>query len=296
MILEQANRCQRALLAAVCLLALAVGIAPVFAAVTRTTYIYRKVAGKSLLADVYMPEGRGPFPGVVLAHGGGWVMSSRREVNIVYCADLLARNGIVAFAVDYRLAPKYTYPAPLDDVRYGIRCLRYNAKQLRVDPDRIAVLGTSAGGLFSNLIGVLPDDGDPQAKDLVARQSSRVRAVVSFYALGDLRDQMDSEAVRTLMGPLAEGDGAAQAFARASPIVHISKDDPPFLLLHGTADTVVPYQASQSFYDALVAAGVSAKLVGIPGGDHMLAAWPELPDPPDWQGILIEWLKTHLGD
>lgn len=209
-------------------------------------------------------------PAVILIHGGGFVSGSKKDPDQVEQARLLTGAGYAVFAIDYRLA----YPAALDDTREAVRSVRLNAGRWKVDEKRIALMGSEAGGYLANLAG----------------QSAGVRAVVSLSAPSDFRGWPVSPALRSFLAPLIAARGLEQALAEASPAMHIRPDAPPFLLIHGDADTVVPAVQSTHWQNALQAAGVPCNLILIGGGGHDMKGWGGR----DWESEMLAWLGRAL--
>lgn len=236
--------------------------------------------------DVYIPSvGAARHPLVVIIHGGGWTTGDKRgELPSAAVPGFLAQGFVVA-SVNYRLAGEAVFPAQLLDVKAAIRYLRANATRFQVDPERIGVIGESAGAHLAALLGTtagVASFDDPALGN--AGVSSAVQAVVDFYGPADL---VTSDSQRLLnAGCPAQPDpnialllGAspskapALAFA-ASPVtsLHPGADLPPFFIAHGDADCVVPYQQSVELHDAIetVAPGRS-KLAIVGGSGHYLA-------------------------
>jgi acetyl esterase/lipase len=176
--------------------------------------------------------------------------------------NFLARNGYVAFAVDYRLfdGKDNRWPAQLDDVQRAVRWIRANATKYGVDPDHIGAFGHSAGAQLAALLGMedTRDNSDPT----LAKYSSRVQAVVDASGPSDFTTDHDSDGVAFLTKFLG-GDFAQHAdlWRAASPVSHVAKDDAPFLIIHGTKDQDVPISQAQELNDKLNAAGVAVSLI-----------------------------------
>jgi acetyl esterase/lipase len=236
---------------------------------------YATVGGEDLKLDLALPPGPGPHPAVVLFHGGAWRYGSRADLSRRFpdaggnpgpsLLEAIAARGYVAASVGYRLAPKHKFPAQLDDARAAVRFLRRNAATYAVDPDRVAAGGFSAGGHIALLLGLADPDDPPGGP------SSRPGAVVSFFGPADLSRYAATPGIEACymvpwLGPACRTD--AEVYRRASPIHHASADDPPVLLVHGTADLIVPVLHSELLLDKLRAAGVTADLLTVKGGGH----------------------------
>jgi len=252
---------------------------------------YAAIPGiRPLELDLYLPAGDGPHPVVVFLHGGGWRLGSRHLAGPAYRGqtptpfERVAQAGIAVASVDYRLSGEAVFPAQLHDAKAAVRWLRARAGELGVDPDRIAAWGESAGAHLAALLGLVGDqamEGDVG----VAGTSSAVSAVVAWYAPTDLaavaadlgvdpHDPATREA--QLLG--APAVDVPELAAQASPVTHVSPDAPPFLLLHGAADRMIPCVQSERLYDALVEAGVEAELDIYEDADHMWLGSSEAPE------------------
>jgi acetyl esterase len=256
---------------------------------------YGEAGGQTLTMDYYPAAGAAPHPIAIIIHGGGFTGGTSKNGSEAYCADFLAPAGYAVFSINYRLAPKYPYPAMVEDVERAVRYLRRNARNWQADPNRIALVGGSAGGYLSNMVGVLNAGGIKGAKDAVDRTSARVQAVVTLFGPSDFRNQAVSPGMKALLGPLIEQKGLQAALAEASPAMHISGDEPPFLLIHGDRDSSVPLYQSTHLQAALKAAGVPCDLIVIPNGPHATGSWHTIPGVPDWEREMTQWLNQVLG-
>lgn len=232
--------------------------------------VFARPGDEVLRLDMALPaEGAGPFPAVVCLHGGGWTGGSRKQM--AQTLEVLARRGYVAVAPDYRLAPKHRFPACLHDCQAAVRWLRGNAGAHRIDPRRIAVVGLSAGGHLACLLGVRGDarDGDN------AGHSSAVQAVVSLGGPTDLASEAmwSEDVVKRNLEPLFGGGPKSHldAYRQASPLRAELRQPPPFLLVHGTADKVVPVAQVNEMGSKLRAAGGQAQLLLLEGEGHTWA-------------------------
>jgi pectinesterase len=247
---------------------------------------YGKAEGASLLLDVCMPDGPGPFPAVILVHGGGWSSGDKTGgVNPLF--GPLTKSGLGWFSINYRLAPKHRYPAAVEDVEAAIRWVKKNAAQFKVDPNRLALLGESAGG---HLVAMAV---------MRAKDDTRVAAAIPFYAPVDLESDTQrrgglSISLRDLFGRTYEVDAQATKVLRdASPINLVHPDLPPFLLVHGTADMSVPYSQSVQLQAKLKAAGVACDLITIDDGVHGMARWEG--SDPGYKEKVTNWIAAKLG-
>ena len=224
---------------------------------------YASVNGTELHLDVYEPAGRGTGtrPAVVLIHGGGWASLDKRTMRGM--GQFLARAGYVAFSVDYRLVQgdQNSWPAQHDDVQRAVRWARANAAQYGVNPERIGAFGHSAGAQLAALLGM--EDTRDNSDAALAKYSSKVQAVVDVSGPSDFTREHESEAefLTDFFG--APYSVNPEAWRGASPVYHVSKDDAPFLIVHGTEDQAVPISQAQELFDKLQAAGVPVSFVKV---------------------------------
>ncbi len=211
-----------------------------------------------LRADIYQPQGKGPFPAVVVIHGGGWDGGERSDMNRF--ARELAANGFVAMNISYRLVPEAIHPAQVEDCREAVRWLRQHADEFSVDVAHIGAFGYSAGAHLAMLLGVNP----PGQNTLI---SSRVQAVVAGSGPTDLRKYPKSPLVQGYLGGPPEGREAM--YADASPIVHVTADDAPTYIYHGKRDRLVGVDQAEAMARELASTGVDVELDVQPFG-HVL--------------------------
>jgi acetyl esterase/lipase len=233
--------------------------------------VFAHVADTTLKLDVAAPiEGDGPFPAVVCLHGGGWVAGDRKQMT--QTIEVLARRGYVAIAPDYRLAPAHRFPACIEDSKCAVRWLRANAGKYRVNPARIGAVGLSAGGHLACLLGVTDSGDGLEGTTAPLDQSSRVQAVVSFAGPADLTDETlyKPEVLKDNLIPLLGGmpSDRPDLYRKASPIHYAPRTPPPVLLIHGSADQVVPVCQAHALADKLKRYGGSARVMEQEGEGH----------------------------
>lgn len=238
--------------------------------------------------DVYFPASGGPWPAVVYVHGGSWMRGDKSEAMMF--AGIMTSQGYLVVSVNYRLYPPARFPAMIEDVKCAIRSLRAHAREYNLDPNRIGAFGVSAGGHLASLLGT-SDQSDGWDVGDYLDQSSRVKAVVAMAPVTDLSrysPNADIEAMKRI------GFGEDNA-AQASPITHVTSDDPPFLLIHGDHDELVPYEQSQVMYDRLRQMNVPAQLVIVKNARHSFTA-PEgiKPSLLEINQIILDFLAKYL--
>lgn len=262
---------------------------------TKDGVIYGEAGGQKLTMDYYAAKGPSPHPVAIVIHGGGFVEGTSKNGSEAYCADFLAPAGYAVFSINYRLAPRFPFPAMLEDVQRSIRYIRFHAAEWDADPRHIALVGGSAGGYLSNMAGLVNSDGDKKSPDPVDRGSARVQAVVTLFGPSDLRNFPMGPNLQGLLDDLIRHEGMAAALATASPIDHVTNEAPPFLLIHGDKDEAVPFSESLNLQKALRAVGVKADLIRIPNGMHATNGWYRVPGVPDWEREMTEWLDKTVG-
>lgn len=223
--------------------------------------VYAQRESGPLKADVYLPEGAGPFPGVLVVHGGAWRMGTRGQLTGV--AQMLAQSGFTAVAISYRLAPQFKFPAQIEDCQTAVRWMRQNAARLKIDPERLGGFGYSAG---AHLVSLLGTTDQPQSLP-----STRLQCVAAGGAPCDLRPIPDDEdgLAFFLGGPPAT---CRDLYRQASPAAFVSADDPPMFFFHGETDQLVPLASPARMQAELQRAGVESQLYIVPGAGHMAAS------------------------
>jgi len=232
--------------------------------------VYGRGGERELKLDLAMPkEGDGSFPAIVFLHGKGWREGSRIDMN--HFIEGVAHMGYVGVTVEYRLAPNARFPAQVEDCKAAVRWLRANAKTYRVRPERIGVVGFSAGGHLAYMLGVTRETDGLEGNGGNADQPSRVQAVVGFFAPTDFstrdwpRDLEQEVIVPFLGGSFAD---KPDVYKKASPVSYVTNDAPPFLLFHGNADKLVPVDQSRRLATKLRSFGVPATIVELEGEGH----------------------------
>lgn len=223
---------------------------------------YCTVDGVELKMDVYYPsENNGRFPVRMYVHGGGWSKGDKAQGAGAIEIPELQKAGFLVVSVNYRLAPEYVFPAMIEDVKCAVRSLRAHADEYNLDPNRIGVWGGSAGGHLVALLGTSDESAGFDVGEYL-EYSSRVQAVVDMFGPTDLTVQFEGGY-----------EGASRVFdgfdaTLASPVTYVTADDPPFLILHGEKDALVPIEQSEILLAALQSVGVPAELVPVVNANH----------------------------
>ncbi|MEJ0084718.1 MAG: alpha/beta hydrolase [Pseudomonadota bacterium] len=269
-----------------------------------TNVVYGMYSGLALLLDVYHPVKPNGF-GVVFISGSGWQADQAygaaplKSQQIPLWGPPLLAAGYTVFAINHRAAPRFHYPAAIEDVQRAIRFVRHNSAAYGVDPAHLGGVGGSSGGHLLGLAAMLASSGDAAAADPVERESAALQAVVLRAPLLDLRTMGTIEGnalISSFMEAPPSNTSAAAAYAAASPITHVGGASPPVLLLHGDADVLVPIAQSEAMEQALKTANVPVRLVRIPGGVHGadFGAAQRRADWPDYYAETVRWLDQYL--
>ncbi|MBI5513960.1 MAG: alpha/beta hydrolase [Deltaproteobacteria bacterium] len=244
--------------------------------------VYAREGRLQLKLDVFRRRGAAHDegarrPAVVFVHGGAWVLGSRDHHGLPMLQDLAAR-GCVCFSLDYRLSPRATFPEHLVDVKRALAWVRAHARAWGADPGFVVLSGGSAGGHLAALAALTADDKSYQPGFEDADTS--VAACVGFYGVYDLADtrgHWPNPGLRRVLerwvfkARLAD---ARERFARASPLARVHRDAPPFLLVHGALDTLVPVEEARVFHRALLDAGAESHYLELPGAQHAFEIFP----------------------
>lgn len=232
--------------------------------------IYVERDSGPLKADMYVPHGEGPFPAVLVVHGGAWRMGSRAQ--LLGVARQLAAHGYTAAAISYRLAPDHKFPAQIEDCKAAVRWMRTNATQWKIDPDRVGAFGYSAGAQLVTLLGTTDvHDGMEGIEHPENFPNTRLQAVVAGGAPCEFRTlPPDARFLEFWLG--GSPAEAPQQYVNASPRAFVTSDDPPMFLFHGGNDTMVPLISAEKMRESLVDAGIEAELYIAPEIGHLAAA------------------------
>jgi acetyl esterase/lipase len=227
----------------------------------------------SLKMDIYHPATtETPAPAIVYVHGGGWYSGDKSNSDGQEYIRLLAARGYLVAAVNYRLAPRYQFPAQIEDIKCAVRFLRANAAKYNIDPTNIGALGDSAGGHLVALLGMTDGDSVFGESGAYCQQSDQVQAVVDLYGPADLELFFESNASSLLAEHVfGTDDPDSEIVKEASPVTYVSGDAPPFLIIQGDKDDIVSPQQSQELYERLISAGAPASLIMVKNAGHSFA-------------------------
>jgi acetyl esterase/lipase len=233
---------------------------------------YAKPDGKPVKLDLFLPKkGETPAPVVIWIHGGGWQAGSKAMCP----ARGMVRDGFAVASVEYRFTDRAAFPAQIQDCKAAVRYLRAHAKEHNLDPERFGAWGASAGGHLVALLGTSCGNKECEGAELGnAEQSSAVQCVCDWFGPTDFTEyKAESADVAPMLVKLFGGKmSEKQELVRmASPALHIKKEGakyPPFLIVQGDKDPLVPWEQSKELADKLKEAGVSAELVIVEGAGH----------------------------
>lgn len=251
----------------------------------KTDIKFAKAGDVSLTLDAFTPEGEGPFPTAILVHGGGFTKGDKTSF-IKPLFTPLSEAKFSWFTINYRLAPQHRWPAGMEDLETAIRWVKAHAREYKVDVNRIALIGESAGGHYVSMAGVR------------ARGDTSVAAVVPIYAPHDLVMQVEKRQAigEGLGGLLGIGQEMSEAnlkvLRETSPSNLLHAGMPPYLQLHGDKDDTVPITQSLRFQEKMKALGNTCDLITIPGGIHGMGGWSKLT--PDYAEQMIAWLRKTM--
>ncbi len=274
----------------------------------QSNVVYGMHSGLALLMDVHQPA-RGNGCAIVYINGSGWHAplgfdaEPLKETPLgLPWIDAMCAGGYTVFAINHRAAPRFRYPCAVEDAQRAVRFVRHQAARFGIRPQRIGACGGSSGGHLVSLLGTLRGNGDPDDPDPVNRADASVQCVVARAPPVDLTRFVGtggSGGVAGFIGMLVRGeaDGAYatehRTYREASPINHVSASAPPFLLIHGDADEIVPFEQSELMQAALQSVGVPAQLISIEGARHG-PDFPGTTGTTDYLGALVRWFDLHL--
>ena len=231
--------------------------------------VYTKAGDTELKLDVARPsEGDGPFPAVLVIHGGGWRQGNKNDMRPVLLE--FVHRGYVAISPQYRFCPKETFPAQLYDVKAAVRWTKAHAQEYKINPERIGAIGFSAGAHLAMMLGVTgPDDG-LEGNVPADAPSAKIQAAINYFGPTDLAaDDIPPYSiglVKDFLGVAAKEK--PEVAAKASPLTYVSAGDAPILSFQGTKDTLVPFTQAIKLCEAQTKAGVPGRVELLLGGGH----------------------------
>lgn len=266
--------------------------------------VYGMYSGLALLMDVYYPENPNGY-GVIHISGSGWskplsldaeLLNHQGHVEIEGTA--LVAAGYTVFSINHRATPRFTYPAAVEDAQRAVRFMRYHAERYGISKERIGAVGGSSGGHLVCMLGTLDGTENIPDQNPINLESAKVQCVIarappttfiseSEKLIGDRFLRID---LRKTSDPHSEEYSIA---TEASPVTHVTVDDPPFLFLHGDQDDIVPLSMSTIMDQALKAHGIPTELMVIKGAKHG-PSFPGAENLPDLGKARVNWLDTHL--
>lgn len=272
--------------------------------------IYGRKYGTALTLDVFRPKEKANGLGLIFVVSGGW-FSAHEAIAVKPFVEPFVKRGYTVFAVVHGSQPKFSIPEILDDMHRAVRYVRHHAKEYGVDPERLGIYGGSAGGHLSLMQGTAGKAGDPGAKDPIDRESSRVAAVACFFPPTDFLNYgkpgenavgrgvlqgfqapfefTERDTKRNLLARIDDEARRNEIGREISPVNHVTKDDPPTLIIHGDADQLVPIQQAELFGEACKKEGVEFELIVKEGAGH---GWPGLDKDIE---TLADWFDRHLA-
>jgi acetyl esterase/lipase len=230
---------------------------------------YATIEDTALMMDIHYPRtATGTVPAIIYVHGGGWTSGDKESgAGVQFIPELVSRGYLVA-AINYRLAPECKVIDQIGDVKCAVRYLRAKAADYGIDTHRIGVIGGSAGGHLVTLLGTSDKSSNLEGNGGYYDQSSRVQAVVDLFGPADLVTMFESTSPQWLQNVFGTPNYNSDDIKRVSPVTYITSDDPPFLILQGDQDTVVPQEQSEILFRKLKEANVPASLVIVKNAGH----------------------------
>jgi acetyl esterase/lipase len=252
---------------------------------------YGKVGDTLLLLDLYSPKALdAPAPGLIFIHGGGWTKGHRNDYQLYTIP--FAQRGYVVATISYRFAQVAKFPGCVEDAKCAVRWMRANAEKLNVDPDRIAVIGGSAGGYLTLMAGYSADVPELEGAGGHPDVSSKPNAIIDIYGPVDLTTEYarNSREVGRFLPKSYEEDPAL--YSLASPLFHLDADDPPTLVIQGTIDELVPVSQSDRLVEKLQELGIPHYYVRLDGWPHTMDVVPQVNEYTQW--VMNAFLEEHL--
>jgi acetyl esterase/lipase len=281
----------------------------------RRDVIYGHKSGMALTMDVFTPKKNANGAAIISLISGGWVSDPNMfdTPTFTFFVDEPIKRGYTVFAARHGSQPHFTVPEIIADIKRAVRYIRYHAREFGIDPRRLGITGASSGGHLSLMLGVTGDDGNSHATDAVERTSSRVQAVGCFFPPTDFlnygakgQDAFTKDGILAALKilpaidvreydpntkrleRLADKDKIEALYRRISPLLHVSAESAPTLIIHGDADKLVPFQQAEVMVEKLKKNGVPAELVVKKGAGH---GWGGMDKD---MGTILDWFDKQL--
>jgi len=245
--------------------------------------------------DVYYPSSGGPWPVLVYIHGGSWYQGDKSD-GVGWRET--AKSGTLVVSINYRLGDYQTkFPAMIEDAKCAVRYIRAHRSEYNIDANRIGVVGASSGGHLAALLGTTDKSAGWDVGEYL-EESSRVQAVIVMSGISDFTSNIPNglnTSIFYAFGYLANSNTPENI--AASPISYVTSDDPPFLIIHGDKDGVVPLAQAETLHNTLTEAGVPSMLVIVQGGDHGLQTLngdPTIPSQEEFSKTISEFIEANL--
>jgi acetyl esterase/lipase len=252
--------------------------------------VYGHKDGLAMTLDVLKPKSGANGAAILYMVSGGWVSRWAPPKESADRFQFLLDRGFTVVIVRHGSSPRYHVPDAVSDVRRAVRFVRHNAKQWGVDSNRLGVHGGSAGGHLSLVLGLASDTGDPSAEEPFMRESNRVASVVAYFPPVDLRTMARGAGPATPGQRFPALNFEKEKAADISPILFVTPDDPPTLLIHGDADELVNISHSQRMFQALQENRIKSTFITLPGAGHGFRD----ADAQKAQAALIAWFEETL--
>ena len=262
--------------------------------------VYGNYSGLALLMDVYYPKKPNGY-GVVQISGSGFTRPLSLDADLLtewrhvkFHSEPLLDAGYTIFALNHRMTPRFKYPAQIADVQRAVRFIRHNAKKYNINPDKIGAIGESSGGYLSSMLGLLNGYENKHDDNPINNLSAKVQCVVALCSPMNLLGEIDVSFYLDFRKKeqLIKGSIEHQISVEASPISHVSIDDPPVLFIHSRSDEKVDYSQSLEMHNKLKHKGVLTKLIEINGADHEFFIAGKRVE--SFTEDFVKWMDIHL--
>ncbi len=273
---------------------------PSNAAKQDTHVVYGNYSGLALLMNVYYPKKPNGY-GIVQISGSGFTRPLSLDADLLtewrhvkFHSEPLLDAGYTIFALNHRMTPRFKYPAQIADVQRAVRFIRHNAKKYNINPDKIGAIGESSGGYLASMLGLLNGYENKHDDNPINNLSAKVQCVVALCSPMNLLGEIDVSFYLDFRKKeqLIKGSIEHQISVEASPISHVSIDDPPVLFIHSRSDEKVDYSQSLEMHNKLKHKGVLTKLIEINGADHEFFIAGKRVE--SFTEDFVKWMDIHL--